>query len=41
MRHFANITRTTMMKKFIAHRTVIEKKVLGEQNCPIKTIMSF
>ena len=35
MCHLANVTRTTMMKKFIANRIVIKKKVLGVQNSQI------
>ena len=49
MCHLTNVIRTTMMKKFIASRTVIKKKVLGvqnsqipgERNNPIETMMSL
>ena len=31
----ANVTRTTTMRKVIAHKPVIGKKVLGKQSSPI------
>ena len=31
----ANVTRTTTMRKVIAHEPVIGKKVLGKQSSPI------